>query len=206
MMKRIGICLVFAGIALGLLWPWYQLNFYGEEFAKLNFSNLRDGTAIHADVDLNKQNNKVRIRFLAYYQVDGKLPPVKLPVKVSINDPVGPFLTGRISFPTNGNFSGPEQPKVAGSNSLEFDVLNDGPHRVTLQLAPNPNPGQFSKPDIEKVIATVVANAPEVQEDYKVLSVVLALTGVYFIIRGRRRKSADNNNDKSSNKKWGRGQ
>ncbi|MEO1143666.1 MAG: hypothetical protein AAFW66_15215, partial [Pseudomonadota bacterium] len=73
MMKRIGICLVFAGIALGLLWPWYQLNFYGEEIAKLNFSNLRDGTAIHADVDLNKQDNKVRIRFLAYYQVDGKL-------------------------------------------------------------------------------------------------------------------------------------
>lgn len=201
-MRVVGIMFLLAGLGLGLLWPWAQANFGGNELEKLEFSNLRNGGEV-VTFNATQADNPIRIRFQAKYLVGAKLPPVKIPVKVLITDREGALLTGVISFPTQGINTGPEQGSVRGSKSLNFNILNEGEHQLALSLAPNSNDGGIARPDIDRVSATVVANAPEITDDYKALSAVLALVGFYLLMRSRRRKKDEGRIDPP--KRWGRG-
>ena len=202
-MRVFGLLLLACGIAVGAIWPWAQLHFLGNELGKLEFSGLRQGKSEPQSIVLTRDNNRVRIRFQASYLVGAKLPPVKIPVRVVITDLDGTLLSGIVSFPTKGDETGPEQQKVRGSTPLEFGVINDGEHMITLSLAPNPNNGGILVPDIAEVSATVVANAPELRDDYKALAAALALAGIYVLLRSRRKKPGDPPN--STPARWGRG-
>jgi len=201
-MRIVGVLFLLAGLGIGVLWPWAQIQFGGNELVKLEFAQVRDGGEV-LNFRATKADNPLRIRFQAKYLVGAKLPPVKIPVKVLITDREGTLLTGVISFPTQGIDTGPEQEQVRGSQSLNFDVLNDGEHQLALALASNPNDGGIVRPDIDGVSATVVANAPEINDDYKALSAVLALVGFYLFMRSRRRKGDKGQIDPPT--KWGRG-
>ncbi|MEM9330234.1 MAG: hypothetical protein AAGA53_02845 [Pseudomonadota bacterium] len=202
-MKWLGLMLLAAGIALGALWPWAQLNLFGRELARLEFGKPRFNTVSSQALELSDKDNLVRIRFQAAYSVGGKRPPVKVPFKVTVTDTDGLFLTGGISFPTRGNETGPEQEKVRASTPLQFNVLNNGLHRISISLAPNPNDGGISNPDIAGVSAVVVANAAEINDDYKALAAVLALAGIYILLRSRRHNPNATNIKPPD--KWGRG-
>ncbi|MDJ0613477.1 MAG: hypothetical protein QNJ29_07345 [Rhizobiaceae bacterium] len=200
-MRSVGLLFLLAGLGLGLLWPWAQLNFGGREIASLEYENIRSSAEV-LSFDATSNDNPVRIRLHARYLVGAKLPPVKIPMKVLITDREGALLTGVVSFSTKGIGSGPEQGKVRGSQSLNFNVLNDGEHQLALSFAPNSNDGGIKRSDIDVISATVVANAPEIDDDYKALSAVLALVGFYLFMRSRRRKPS---RDKTPPQKWGRG-
>lgn len=202
-MRVVGVLFLLAAIGIGALWPWAQVNFFGKEVAKLDFGNLRGPVSASADFTVREEDNPIRIRFRAAYKIDGKLPPIKIPVKVLITDADGTLLSGVISFPTKGIETGPELPKTRGSTPLNFDVINPGVHTIALSLAPNPNDGGIKRPDIERISAKVIANAPPVTDDHKALAAVLALTGLYLLTRSRRKKRIGGSTPPPQN--WGRG-
>ena len=203
MMRAIGIIMFLAGLVLGFLWPWVQLNFGGEELEKLQFTQLRSGGEV-ISFHATKADNPLRIRFQIKYLIGATLPPQKIPMKVLITDREGALLTGVISFNTQGIEAGPEQGKIRGSKSLNFEVLNEGEHQLALSLAPNPNDGGIARPDIDTVTATVVAKAPALSDDYKALAAVLALLGFYLFMRSKRRRKDDSKN--APPPQWGRGE
>ena len=202
-MRAIGVVLFLAGLGLGFLWPWAQLNFGGSKFDELKFTQLRNGGEV-LGFNVTKADNPLRIRFQIKYLVGATLPPQKIPMKVLITDREGALLTGVISFSTHGIDAGPEQGTIRGSKSLNFEVLNAGEHQLALSLAPNPNDGGIARPDIDTVTATVVANAPALNDDYKALAAVLSLLGFYLFMRSRRRRN--NDGEKAPPPKWGRGE
>jgi hypothetical protein len=205
-MRILGVLLILTGLGLGIIWPWAQLNLLGNEKANLKFGSLAGSQPEQQEVTLTRADNPVRMRFRASYKVGGKLPPLKIPVKVVITDAEGTLLNGVISFPTDGIEQGPEQPKARGSRPLEFNILNDGPHIVYLQLLDNANSGGIAKPDIENISLTVITNAPEVRDDFKAVSAVLALAGFYLMVRSRRRSKKDRHASRAATtRKWGRG-
>ncbi len=199
-MKFVAFIMIAAGIAIGALWPWVQLNYMGRDLGSLKFQQPRPEAQSHESLVLTRDDNPVRIRFRAIYMLEAKLPPVKIPVKVVISDRQGTFLSGVISFSTKGLGTGPERPTVRAGTPLEFSVINDGEHTIELSLAENPNDGGILIPDIDHVTASVIANASELDENYKALAAILALCGFYVLVRSRRsrKKVADKPNH------WGR--
>lgn len=202
-MRILGGVLILFALGIGVLWPWAQITLGGNELAKLEYSNIR-ASAETLSLNLTQDHNPVRIRFQAKYLVDGKLPPTKIPVRVLITDREGALLTGKISFATQGIATGPEQGKVRGSQPIEFNVLNDGEHNLLLELAINSHNGGIIRPDIDTVTATVIANAPAINDDYKALSAVLALVGFYLFVRAKRRKRTKGGSTPPQ-QHWGRG-
>lgn len=200
-MRTIGFALIAIGVCIALLWPWAQLNFLGNKIAYLRFDEVSNGQIWQRVVELEKTSNPVRIRFQASYKVDASLPPLRFPVKVIISDAQGTLLSGILSFPTQGITAGPEQQPVRGSQPLEFNVLNDGSHAIVVSPAPNPNDGGILKPAIGSISASVVGNAPPVNDDHLALGAIVAMCGLYLIVRYRRRKSKD----QSGPQMWGRG-
>ena len=96
--RTVGLLLIAAGIGLGALWPWAQLKFLGRELQMLEFDQPRNTPSEPAVINLSRGDNPVRMRFRANYLQDGKLPPVKIPIRVVIRDKDGVFLSGIISF------------------------------------------------------------------------------------------------------------
>lgn len=201
-MRFLGVILLLAGLGLGVIWPMVQVRLYGNELARLQFAQLKSEAAKPKVIELSKVNNPVRVSFEASYLVGAKLPPVKIPVKVLITDADGALLSGKISFSTKGDETGPEQPKVRGSQSIEFNVLNEGEHLLYLSLAPNKYDDGILVPDIAAVTAIVIGNAPELRDDHKALAAVLVLAGMYVLIRSRRNRKGK----PSPPKRWGRGE
>ncbi len=195
--------LIVIAACIGLLWPWAQLNFLGNRIAEFEFDKIQGLENWQQVIELSQADNPVRIRLKTSYQVGAKLPPLKVPVKVMISDAQGTLLSGTVSFPTRGISTGPELEKVRGSQGLEFDVLNNGNHAILVSLAPNSNNGGILKPAIGKISAIVVGNAPELNDDHKALAAIIALCGLYLVVRNRRRKTGAK--ARSKNRIWGKG-
>ena len=199
-MRIIGFLFIIAGIVVGLLLPWAQLNFDGEEIAELKFASFNQTGAGEATVLLKAADNPVRIRFFAEYKVGGLLPPLKIPIQVKLSDKDGTLVGAIISFSTKGHGGGPDQPRVRSGNNIDVTVQNDGLHKLQLEFAPNKNNNGIEKPDIDTITASFIANASPVIDDYKIPAAILALVGFYLILRSRRRR------DQPPNKpRWGRG-
>lgn len=207
-MRIIAFLLIAGGIGLGLVWPWAQLNLEKTNAETLAFGDLQGAVVERQTIELTEADNPIRVRFQIAYTPDGALPPVKLPVKIVITDSDGTLLTGTVSFPTAGRETGPEQPKVRSGTLLNFNVINDGEHEFFLELASNPNDGGITRPAIEGVDVSIVKNAAELRDDYKALAAVMALAGVYVLIRSRRSKRKSRKEDRKKKpepRKWGRG-
>lgn len=206
-MRVFGLLLLLAGMSLGILWPWAQVNFLGDRGQSVTFGELKGHAPEQRQLFLTRDQNPVRIRFQAAYKVGAKLPPQKIPVNVEITDSDGILLTGTISFSTQGIGTGPEQPKVKASTPLNFKVLNDGPHDIYLTLASNVNDGGIKVSGIDKITATIVANAPVIRDDFKALSAAMALAGFYLIVRSRgRRRKGNTKKTRENPRQWGRGE
>ena len=203
-MRAIGFALIVIAAAIGALWPWVQLNFFGNKIKDFELDQIQNGRVWQHVIQLSETDNPVRLRLRASYIVDAKLPPLKVPVKVDISDKEGPLLTGILSFPTQGITTGPDQDPVRGSQALKFNVINDGDHALLVSLAPNPNDGGIATPAISSISASVVGNAPELNDDHKALAAIVGLSGLYLIIRFRRKKSA--RGAQAGKRKWGRGE
>ena len=198
-MKKLGFLFIVIAIAIGLLLPWVQLNFEGEEIAELRFPQFNQTGSGEGTVLLKAADNPLRIRFAAQYKVDGLLPPLKIPVEVKLSDKDGTLIGAIIAFSTKGHGGGPDQPKVANSNALDVTVQNDGLHKIQLKFAPNKNNNGIKNPDVDFITASFVANANVVNDAYKIPAAILALVGFYLIIRSRK---APSGNLKKT--RWGR--
>ncbi len=199
-MKKLGFLFIAMGIAIGLLLPWAQLNFEGDEIAELNFPAFNQKGSGEATVFLKAADNPVRIRFSAQYKVDGLLPPINIPIEVKLSDKDGTLVGAIISFSTKGHGGGPDQPKVRSGTNLEVKVQNDGLHKLQLSFAPNKNNNGIEKPDIDTISASFIANASTINESYKIPAAILALVGVYLILRSRRGRKKE-----PKKFRWGRG-
>lgn len=202
---RLAALLAFVvAAALGIIWPWAQLNMIGEPLMEMQFSKPEPDTAQYREFELSKSESPVRIRFQALFTPGASLPPIKVPVKVTVADTKGTLIAATLSFPTKGIETGPEQVKIRGSQPLQFEIQNDGRHVLYLSLAPNPNDGGIKSPGISGITASVLANAPEIHNDYKAISAAFGVLGVYLLLRSRRRKPRSKGN--SNNQRWGRGE
>lgn len=199
-MRKLGFLLILIALGVGVLMPLVLVKLSGTEITTLSFSNFRGNGVKAQNLLIRKEDNPVRINFRAQYKVGAKLPPVKLPVTVKVSDSDGTLIGTIISFKTDGFDTGPEQPKVAGSQSLVFDVQNDGLHRISMEFAPQPGNSNILQPDVEEITAKFTANTSEQDNPYKIPSVVLGLLGFYLIIRSRRGKK-----DEPGKPRWGRG-
>ena len=203
-MRLVAFLLIAGGIGLGLIWPWAQLSLDRSNAETLTYGDLQGPVVERQTITLSEQDNPIRVQFEISYKPDAALPPTKLPVKIVITDSDGTLLSGIVSFATGGRDTGPEQPKVRSGTMLNFDVINSGEHEFFLELADNPNDGGISRPGIEGVDISVIKNASELRDDYKALAAVMALAGVYVLIRSRGRKRKAKK-EKPKPRKWGRG-
>ena len=199
-MKKLGLLLIAIAIAIGLLLPWAQLNFEGEEIAQVNFPDFNQTSLSEGTVLLKTDDNPVRIRFFAEYKVGGLLPPLKIPVTVKLSDKDGTLIGAIISFSTKGHGGGPDQPKVRSGTNIDVSVQNDGLHKLQLEFAPNKNNNGIINPDLDNITATFIANASPVNQPYKIPAVILAMVGFYLIVRSRKKRK-----DTHIKPRWGRG-
>lgn len=200
-MRTLGFLLIAIALGIGLLLPWAQLNFEGEEVAQINFPDFNRAAINEGTVLLKTADNPVRIRFSAKYKVGGLLPPLKIPVTVKLSDKDGTLVGAIISFSTKGHGGGPDQPLVRSGTNIDVTVQNDGLHKLQLEFAPNKNDNGIAKPDVDLITASFVGNASSVSEDYQIPALILGLVGFYLIIRSRRKKR----NDEPKKPRWGRG-
>lgn len=199
-MKKLGLLLIAIAIAIGLLLPWAQLNFEGEEIAQVNFPDFNQTSLNEGTVLLKTDDNPVRIRFFAEYKVGGLLPPLKIPVTVKLSDKDGTLIGAIISFSTKGHGGGPDQPKVRSGTNIDVSVQNDGLHKLQLEFAPNKNNNGIINPDVDNITATFIANASPVNQPYKIPAVILAMVGFYLIVRSRKKTK-----DTHKKPRWGCG-
>lgn len=203
-MKQLGLILIAIAIGVGLILPWAQLNFEGEEAASIEFADFHKQGKGEGTVLLKREDNPLRIRFSAKYINDALLPPVKIPVIVKLSDRNGTLIGSIISFPTQGRVSGPEQEAVRAGSNLDATIENDGLHKLELEFAPNKNDGGIKIPAVSYITASFVANAKPLNNDYKIPALFLGLLGFYLIVRSRKNKKGGNGSN-SNKPKWGRG-
>lgn len=199
-MKKLGLLLILIAVGVGILMPLAQVKLSGTEITTLTFSDFRDDGVKTQNLLIRKEDNPVRINFRAKYKVGAQLPPVKLPVTVKLSDADGTLIGTIISFKTDGFETGPEQPKVAGSKSLVFDVQNDGLHSISMAFAPQPANSNILNPDVEEITAKFIANTSEQENPYTIPAAVLGILGFYLIVRSRKGKQRE-----PKKHRWGRG-
>lgn len=199
-MKKLGFILILIALAIGMLLPLVQVKLSGTEITTLSFSDFRNDGIEAQNLLIRTEDNPVRINFRARYKVDAQLPPVKLPITVKISDAGGTLIGTIISFKTDGFDTGPEQPKVAGSQSLVFDVQKDGLHRISMEFAPQSGNSNILRPDVEEITAQFIANTSEQENPYKIPAAVLGILGFYLIVRSRRGQKSE-----PKKRRWGRG-
>jgi len=199
-MKKLGFLLILIAVGVGILMPLAQVKFSGTEITTLTFADFRVEGVKAQNLLIRKEDNPVRINFRAKYKVGAQLPPVKLPITVKISDADGTLIGTVISFKTDGFNTGPEQPKVAGSQSIVFDVQNEGLHRISMAFAPQPANSNILKPDVEEITAKFIANTSEQENPYKIPAAVMGILGFYLIVRSKRGKK-----DQIIKPRWGRG-
>lgn len=200
-MRKLGFIFILIALGIGLLLPWAQLNFDGEEVATINFPDFNRSEISEGTVLLKAEDNPVRIRFFAEYKVGGQLPPLKIPVTVKLSDKDGTLIGAIISFSTKGHGGGPDQPLVRSGTNIDVTVQNDGLHKLQLEFAPNKNNNGILKPDIDNITATFVANASSLNEAYRFPALILGLVGFYLIVRSRRKRGGE----PPQKPRWGRG-
>jgi len=198
-LKKLGILFLFAGIALGIIYPWAKVNFLGKEITQVQLTNLNFNAKQSATFELGRADNPVRARFLIKYKRDAYLPPVSIPVFTRIDGPGNLTLATTITFPTDGRTTAPEQGKIVSGSSFDFEVKGDGLHKISLELAPNRNAGITKKPDIENITVKFIANAAPTENPFEIWAVVLGALGFYLMLRGRRGR------EKPKQSRWGRG-
>lgn len=199
-MKKLGIVLILIALGIGVLMPLLQVKYSGTEITTLSFSDIRSGGGEAQTLLIRKEDTPVRINFRARYKVGAQLPPVKLPVTVKVSDADGTLIGTIISFKTDGFDTGPEQPKVAGSQSLVFEVQNEGLHRISMEFAPQPGNSNILRPDVEEITAKFIANTNDEDNPYRIPAAVLGILGFYLIVRSRRGKKGG-----PKKLRWGRG-
>jgi hypothetical protein len=199
-MKKLGFLFILIGLVVGILLPLAQVKLSGTEITTLSFADFRNEGTETQNLLIRKEDNPVRINFRARYKVGAQLPPVKLPITVKISDADGTLIGTIISFKTDGFETGPEQPKVAGSQSLVFDVQNDGLHLVSMAFAPQPGNSNVLRPDVEEITAKFIANTSEQENPYRIPAAVLGILGFYLIVRSRRGQKRE-----PKKHRWGRG-
>ena len=200
-MRKLGFIFILIALGIGLLLPWAQLNFEGEEVATISFPDFNRTLNNEGTVLLKTEDNPVRIRFFAKYKIDGLLPPSKIPVTAKLSDKDGTLIGAIISFSTNGHGGGPDQPLVRSGTSLDVTVQNDGLHKLQLEFAPNKNNNGITKPDVDSIQASFIGNASSINETYRIPALILGFVGFYLIVRSRRKSG----NDKPDKPRWGRG-
>ncbi len=212
-MRKIGFLFIVIAIGVGLLLPWAQLNFQGEEIAQVKFEYFNTTSSSENQplesskpppentVLLKRSDNPVRIRFFAEYKIGGLLPPVKIPMTVKLSDKDGTLIGAIISFSTKGHGGGPDQPKVRSGTNVDVTVQNDGLHKLHLSFAPNKNNNGIISPDVERITASFIANASSVNTDYRIPALILAFVGGYLIVRSRKKRG----DSEPKKPRWGRG-
>lgn len=198
-MKKLGFLLILIGLVVGILLPLAQVKFSGTEITTLSFADFRDDGSESQSLLIREEDNPVRINFRARYKVGAQLPPVKLPITVKISDADGTLIGTIISFKTDGFETGPELPKVVGSQSLVFDVQNDGLHRISMAFAPQPGNSNILMPDVAEITAKFIANTSEQENPYRIPAAVLGILGFYLIVRSKR-----GNKSEPRKRRWGR--
>ncbi len=200
-MKKLGLVFIGLAILIGLILPWAQIKFKGNEIGTLVFFDFRGDGIKTQTLLIRKKDNPIRISFNAKYKVGGLLPPVKIPITAKIADRNGTLIATIISFSTKGIDTGSEQPKVRGGNGLVFNVQQDGLHALNLAFAANANDGNIKRPDVEEISAKFIANAGAVNNSFTIPATILGVLGFYLLIRSRRQRK----DDQPTKQRWGRG-
>jgi len=199
-MRNIGFLLIALSAIFGLVLPWAQINFDGDDIASLEFENFNRKALHENTVLLTQDDNPVRLRFFARYKIDGLLPPIKVPIQVKVSDRQGTLLAAIISFPTDGRGTGPEQSRVTSGTSILLNVQNEGLHKLELAFAPNRNDNGIASPDVDAITVTFVGNASEILSEYRIPIILAGVLGVYLVVRSKRNKKS-----LPAKPRWGRG-
>lgn len=206
-MRKFAVLCILLGIGLAALLPWAQSNLSGNEVAMLSVYE-RNGTGWQSGtVTLSRDDNPVRVRINAKYLVDAKLPPNGLPITIRVSGTDGVVLDGTVSLSTNLQGSAPEQEKTVRSTAPVFAIAEAGEYLIEVNLAPNAADSGVLDPGLSSVSVSVIGNAVDADNEYQMPGIVLAIFGVYLLMRSRHRKSGVVKNSPAgeSKSRWGRG-
>ncbi len=206
-MRKIASFLILLGVGLAVLLPWIQSNFAGNEIVSLPVYDREDGGWRTGIVKISPDDNPVRIRIDAKYLVDAKLPPNGLPITIRVSGADGVVLDGTISISTSLKGSAPEQEKMVSTSAPLFAIADSGDYLIEVGLASNATQSGILDPGLSSVRAALIRNAVEADNRYQMPGVILAIFGVYLMMRSRRRKppTAGANKSPATKSRWGRG-
>lgn len=208
-MRKIGFILMFAGLGLAYLYPLFQEQFTGEEFARERIFDRSQGGWQNGwqtvEVNINEARNPVRIRFIGHILSGNYFLNNTLPLVVVLDNAEGTILstTLQINGRENQNESATNERTVQVATT-EFGVIENGKYtlKVTSPISRDVN--------LNWMDAIFVSNVTVRDTQFRPIGLGMMIAGLAMVIFGRRRKkkraksSAVAQNSKPKRSRWGR--
>ncbi|MGB7336255.1 MAG: hypothetical protein WBD01_10750 [Salaquimonas sp.] len=207
-MRKIGFLLIIVGVGLAYLYPLFQEQFTGKEFARERiFDRTKGGWQNgwrEVDINLTEANNPVRIRLIGHVLSGNYFLNNTLPLQVNLSGANGTVLSTdlQINARENQNESVTNERTVQIATT-EFGVIEDGIYRlsVTSSIARDVN--------LNWMDAIFVSNVTVRDESFRNIGLGLMMGGLLMVMFGRKRRRLNAPNrvaEKSAKKpsRWGR--
>ena len=208
-MRKLGFIIMFAGLGLAYLYPLFQEQFTGEEFARERIFDRNDGGWQNGwrevEVEIKESNNPIRIRFTGNILSGNYFLNNTLPLAVKLDGADGTILSTelQINGRENQNESATNERTVQVATT-EFGVIENGQYTliVTSPITRDVN--------LNWMDAVFVSNVQVRDERFRPIGLGMMIAGLAMLIFGRRRKrkrskaKVVSGKTKSKPSRWGR--
>ena len=203
-MRILAILMILGGLGAGVILPWAQSNFIGEEIHKVTLYEKGGEWQGHR-VALSSDQNPLKLNLRMYFVAGSKISANRVPVEVAVSGPDGIVLNGVLNVSTDVNTDSTNQNTFKSIGSPIFEIIEPGDYGIEARLGAMPDEFSGAALSISKVEAVVIAGAMEPLDDYKMYGIFVAFAGFYLLMRSRRNRRNQDMNTPQPPQKWGRG-
>ncbi len=184
-MRIFCILLFLVGLATGVIWPWAQRHFGGEEIGTWVLYQRESGYQF-AKVQLKPEDAPLRI-FVDAQPMQGVTSGQKPSVlNLAVSRDGVPVLAERLSYsPKSGNGQRdlPQSSAVIRQSAKDMETLQAGTYEFSVRAVEDGL--SLTKADL-----VLRRGAPPVDENITMMGVVIMVAGLYGFMRTRRRQKA----------------